>query len=71
MTAGCFSIPGDKFKRGIFMNISITKCIRELNRNRNVEELLPEYVKQSRNYYGSHACFKLALEYFMFFENIS
>ncbi|MCX4326130.1 MAG: hypothetical protein OSJ45_02410 [Lachnospiraceae bacterium] len=53
------------------MNISITKCIRELNRNRNVEELLPEYVKQSRNYYGSHACFKLALEYFMFFENIS
>ena len=53
------------------MNISITKCIRELNRNHNVEEMLPEYVKQSRNYYGSHACYKLALEYFMFFENVS
>ncbi|MFG6328210.1 MAG: hypothetical protein K1W06_01855 [Lachnospiraceae bacterium] len=53
------------------MNISITKCIRELNRNRNVEEMLPEYIKQTRNFYGSHACYKLALEYFMFFENIS
>lgn len=53
------------------MNVSITKCIRELNRNRNVEEMLPEYVKQCRNFYGSHACYKLALEYFMFFENVS
>ncbi|MDE6616650.1 MAG: hypothetical protein K2K35_08775 [Lachnospiraceae bacterium] len=53
------------------MNISITKCIRELNKNHNVEEMLPEYVKQCRNYYGSHACYKLALEYFMFFENVS
>lgn len=53
------------------MNISITKCIRELNRNHNVEEMLPEYVKQCRNYYGCHACYKLALEYFMFFENVS
>lgn len=53
------------------MDISMTKCIRELNRNRNTEEMLAEYVKQGRNYYGSHACYKLALEYYMFFENIS
>ena len=53
------------------MNVSITKCIRELSKNHNVCEMLPEYVKQCMNYYGSHACYKLALEYYMFFENIS
>ncbi len=53
------------------MDISMTKCIRELNRNRNTEEMLAEYIKQGRNYYGSHACYKLALEYYMFYENIS
>lgn len=53
------------------MDISIKKCIREINKNHNVDEFLPKYVKGSMHYNKNYACYRLALEYFMFYETIS
>lgn len=53
------------------MDISIKKCIKEINKNHNVDEFLPKYVKGSMHYNKSYACYRLALEYFMFYETVS
>lgn len=53
------------------MDISIKKCIREINKNHNVDEFLPKYVKGSMHYNKSYACYRLAMEYFMFYETVS
>lgn len=53
------------------MNRKIRECINGLGQNKNVEELLPEYVSKSLGLHDSYARLKLMMEYYVFYEMIS
>ncbi len=50
------------------MSSSMQDCVRRLGRNRDVEELLPEYIRQSMIVHRDYARLKLMIEYYVFYE---
>lgn len=53
------------------MSSKIRNCVRELEKNKNPKELLPEYVKQYMQLNDSYARIKMMMEYYMFYETVS
>ncbi|MBO5483850.1 MAG: hypothetical protein J5979_01410 [Lachnospiraceae bacterium] len=53
------------------MSTKIRECVKGLSQNRDVKELLPEYIKQSMEIHDSYARLKLMMEYYIFYEMIS
>lgn len=53
------------------MSRKIRECINGLGQNKNVEELLPEYVRKSLGLHDSYARLKLMMEYYIFYEMVS
>lgn len=53
------------------MDNILKKCIREINRNQDIEKNIPLYVEKCMYYSSSHAYVKLAMEYYMFYETVS
>lgn len=53
------------------MSSKIRNCVRDLEKNKNPKELLPEYVKQYMQLNDSYARIKLMMEYYMFYETVS
>lgn len=53
------------------MSRKIRECIKGITKNKNVEELLPEYIEQAMVFNNSYARLKLMMEYYMYYEMIS
>ena len=53
------------------MSRRIRECIKGITKNKNVEELLPEYIEQAMVFNNSYARLKLMMEYYMYYEMIS
>lgn len=53
------------------MSKSIKECVRGLSKNRDVDTLLPDYVKQSIRLNDDYARLKLMMEYYMYYETVS
>lgn len=53
------------------MSSKIRDCVKNLEKNKNVEQLLPEYVEQYMAINGSYARIKMMMEYYMFYETVS
>lgn len=53
------------------MSSKIRNCVKNIEKNINIEEMLPEYVKQYMQLNGKYAGIKMMLEYFVFYETIS
>lgn len=53
------------------MSSKIRECIKELQKNRNQEQMLPEYVKQYMMLNGEYAKVNLMMEYYMFYETVT
>ncbi len=53
------------------MSTKIRECIKGLNKNKDVEQLLPEYLKQSMQLHDKYARLKLMMEYYIFYETVS
>ena len=45
------------------MSRKIRECIKGITENKNVEELLPEYIEQAMVFNNSYARLKLMMEY--------
>ena len=46
------------------MSKSIKECVNGINKNKNLEKLLPEYVSQSMQLNDSYARLKMMMEYY-------
>ncbi len=53
------------------MSKSMKECVREINKNKNLKELLPEYVSQSMQLNDSYARLKMMMEYYIYYEMLS
>ena len=53
------------------MSRRIRECIKGITKNKNVEELLPEYIEQAMVLNNSYARLRLMMEYYMYYEMIS
>lgn len=53
------------------MSSKIRNCVRDLEKNKNVKELLPEYVKQYMWLNSKYARVKMMMEYYLFYEMVS
>lgn len=53
------------------MSSKIRNCVKELGKNSNLENLLPEYVEQYMEMNSNYARIKMMMEYYMFYETIS
>ena len=53
------------------MSKSIKECVNGINKNKNLEELLPEYVSQSMQLNDSYARLKMMMEYYIYYEMLS
>lgn len=53
------------------MSSKIRNCVKNIESNKNVRELLPEYVEQYMKLNGSYARIKMMMEYYMFYETVS
>ena len=53
------------------MSKSMKECVRDINKNKNLKELLPEYVSQSMQLNDSYARLKMMMEYYIYYEMIS
>lgn len=53
------------------MSSKIRNCVRDLEKNKNVKELLPEYVKQYMQLNSKYARVKMMMEYYLFYEMVS
>lgn len=53
------------------MSKEIRECVKALSRNRNVTEVLPEYVSRSMDIHDRYARLKLMMEYYVFYEMVS
>lgn len=53
------------------MSSKIRECVKALNQGKNVNTLLPEYVRQSLQLHAGYAGVKLMMEYYIFYEMIS
>lgn len=53
------------------MSSKLRNCVKELEKDKNPEKLLPEYVEQYMQMNNSYAGIRLMLEYYMFYETIS
>ena len=53
------------------MSRKIRECIKGITKNKNLEELLPEYIEQAMVFNNSYARLKLMMEYYMYYEMIS
>ena len=47
------------------MSSKIRDCVKNLEKNKNVEQLLPEYVEQYMAINGSYARIKMMMEYYI------
>lgn len=52
------------------MDKLMKKCVREIGRNKNVDENLLKYTDMAMHYNNSMAHLKLAMEYYMFYETV-
>ncbi len=50
------------------MSISIKECIKRLEKNKDVEDMLPEYIKQSMNLNYNYASLKFMFDYYTYCE---
>mgnify|MGYP004472895565 FL=1 len=53
------------------MSSKIRECVKDLEKNQNVEILLPEYVSQYMEISESYAKMNLMMEYYMFYETVT
>jgi len=53
------------------MSSKIRNCVRDLEKNKNTKELLPEYVKQYMQLNSKYARVKMMMEYYLFYEMVS
>lgn len=53
------------------MSSKMRNCVKDLEKNKNPEKLLPEYVEQYMQINDSYARIRLMMEYYMFYETIS
>ena len=53
------------------MSSKIRNCVRDLEKNKNVKELLPEYIKQYMQLNSKYARVKMMMEYYLFYEMVS
>lgn len=53
------------------MSTKIRECVKGLSKNKDVEELLPEYINQSMEIHDNYARLKLMMEYYVFYEMVS
>ena len=53
------------------MSSEIRNCVRDLERNKNAEVLLPEYVEQYMQLNSKYARVKMMMEYYLFYEMVS
>lgn len=53
------------------MDKLVKKCVRELGRNKNVDENLVKYTELTMHYNVQISYLKLAMEYYMFYESVT
>ena len=53
------------------MSTKLRECVKGLDRNKDVEEMIPEYIQQSMNIHDGYARLKLMMEYYIFYEMIT
>lgn len=53
------------------MSNKIRECVRQIEKEKDVEKLLPEYVKQYMILHDGYARIKMMMEYYMFYETVS
>lgn len=53
------------------MSNRLRECINKLNREKDVHELLPEYLEQSMQLHDGYARIKMMMEYFLFYEVVT
>lgn len=53
------------------MSSKIRSCVKKLEKEQEVDKLLPEYVKEYMVLHDSYARIKLMMEYYMYYETVS
>ena len=53
------------------MSTEIRECVKGIVKGKDLEALLPEYVRRSMEIHDSHARLELMMEYYLFYEMVS
>jgi len=53
------------------MSSKIRNCVKRIEKGMDIEEMLPEYVRQYMQLNGKYARIKMMMEYYVFYETIS
>ncbi len=53
------------------MKKALRDCVKNINRNKNVDALLPEYVSESMNINYEYAKLKMMMEYYVYYETLT
>ena len=53
------------------MSNKLRECVNKLHSNKEVGDLLPEYLKQSMILHDGYTRIKLMMEYYMFYEVVT